>query len=222
MLYEFMDSLAPALAGAAIAVLAIGLAGVVVMRRLARIDARVGLVVKAAYQNTSEIRQNTDRIGRFSGGLERLLEQSRAGIEYQRKAHDQERVLLASLNKQMRHLETLLDRAAPAGAATPTKPVAAKAARPAPVANGEPARAAAQGGEIAATRFSELFDRTAARAANAADTGNREEGSAMLLAKLFERDAVRRATDTAARPTGTADAPQNEADLQDYRKVSNG
>lgn len=225
MLYDWLTASGPVLAGLACGIAATLLVGFFVLRGVARLDERVGLVIKAAYQNTREINQNTREINGFSNGINRLAMQTEASTQFHRKAHDQQRVLLASLNKQMRHLETLLGQSAarkPDTVDAASKP-AHRARSQAPSLRQDGDATATRKDRLEATPFSELFGRARAPANGHTGPSRSTAREAVLLSKLFEQHrepAGETRPDNMARPAATRPAVNVPSELP--RKVING
>lgn len=175
--------------------------GFVAMRHMRRLEAGLDSVLDAAHRNGRDIRGFSENVGK-------VARYSEASVQFQRKVHDHQRVLLTSLNKQMRHLETMLDQPEEA-AAIPAREVAAmrtavSAARTAATrretrpgqGSEQRVRKAAEPEELKSPiPFHQLFEaasRTAANPAPKTPAAPREkvkiEGSenAVMIARLFK------------------------------------
>lgn len=227
MLFDWLTATGPILAGLTCAIAATVLIGYLLLRRISVLDQRVALVVKAAYQNTREINQNTREINGFANGIHRLATQTEASTEFHRKAHDQQRVLLASLNKQMRHLETLLGHSAPPRQISAKPPLSVRR-KPQPAIQDGNATGFRKD-RVEATPFSELLARAQAPANGhlpehaetdrAAEADRSNPRQAVLLSKLFEQ----RGSLTGEGRANSMAAPAAAGNASQFmRKVING
>jgi hypothetical protein len=166
--------------------------GTLALRQMRRLEAGIESILEATHENGRDINgfsQNVGKIARYS----------EASVQFQRKVHDHQRVLLTSLNKQMRHLETMLEppRAEPSvEKASPAK--APPSANPRPAMPLRPSGSAVRSIESETgagtdkpqpVPFHELFAAANRSAANIGAAQPRKvEGSqkAVMLARLFK------------------------------------
>lgn len=200
--------------------------GALALRRMNRLEAGIENVLEAAHENGRGING-------FSQKITKVARYSEASVEFQRKVHDHQRVLLTSLNKQMRHLETMMTEPQPhIGEATApvshTKPstMASGPRKVAPRPENSVKRVEAspehQLAKPEPVPFHELF---AAANRTAANTGSpqprRIEGSekAIMLARLFKdgkfsgvttADGLDQVLDDASKDSATKENPVPE------------